>query len=172
MFVGVIKNQQIKVNNWQQKINVCYVPMNSKLDTGTDANILSLNMLKLIQPMPDVRKSYITMRAYNGGNIPSIGEAKVTLSYKNNIIESTMHIIKQCRQPILGAIDCENLNIVKRVNAVVTDSVAHVRQKYPELFLGHGSLPGEHSFVFKENVTPVIHAARHVAVAKREDLKS
>ena len=171
VFVGVIKNQEMKVNNWQQKINVCDVPMNFKLDTGSDANILSLNMLKLIQPMPEVSKSSITMRAYNGGYIPSIGEAKVTLSYKNNIIESTMQIIKQCRQPILGAIDCKNLNIVKRVNAVVTDSVANVRQKYPELFMGHGSLPGEHSFVLKEDVTPVIHAARRVAVAKREDLK-
>ena len=46
MFVGVIKNQEMKVNNWQQKINVCDVPMNFKLDTGSDANILSLNMLK------------------------------------------------------------------------------------------------------------------------------
>ena len=82
------------------------------------------------------------MRAYNGGYIPSIGEAKVTLSYKNNIIESTMQIIKQCRHPILGAIDCKNLNIVKRVNAVGNDSVANVRQKYPELFMEHGSLPG------------------------------
>ena len=106
--------------------------MNFKLDTGSDANILSLNMLKLIQPMPEVRKRYITMRVYNGGNIPSVGEAKVILSYKNNIIESTMQIIKQCRQPIMGVIDCENLNMVKRVNAVVTDSIASVRQKYTE----------------------------------------
>ena len=105
------------------KINVCDVPMNFKLDTGSDANIVSLNMLKLIKPMPEVRNSHITMRAYNGGCIPSIGEAKVTLS-NNNIIESTMQITKQCRQTIMGAIDCENLNIVKRVNAVVTDSVA------------------------------------------------
>ena len=88
--------------------------MNCKLDTGSDANILSLNMLKLIQPMPEVSNSSITMCAYNGGCIPSIGEAKVTLSYKNNIIKSTMQIIKQCRQPILGTIDCENLNIVKK----------------------------------------------------------
>ena len=132
MFVGVLENQEMKVNNWQQKINVCDVPMNFKLDTGSDANIVSLNMLKLIQPMPEVSKSSVTMRAYNGVCIPSIGEAKVTLSYKNTIIESTMQIIKQCRQPILGTIDCENLNIVKRVNAVVTDSVANVRQKYPE----------------------------------------
>ena len=58
-----------------------------------------------------------------------------------------MQIIKQCLQPILGAIDCENLNIVKRVNTVVTDSIANVRQKYPELFLGHVSLPGEHYFM-------------------------
>ena len=130
--------------------------------------ILSLNMLKQIQPMPEVRKSSITMRAYNGGCIPSMREAKVTMSYTNNIIESTMQIIKQCCQQIMGAIYCENLSIVKRVDAVVTNSVANVRQKYPELFLGHGSLPGEHSFVLKENVTPVIHAARRVVVAKRE----
>ena len=159
------------VNNWQQKINVCDVPMNLKLDTGSDANILALNMLKLIQPIPEVSKSYITMCVYNGGCIPSIGVAKVTLSYKNNIIESTMQIIKQCRQPIMGAIDCENLNIVKRVNAVVTDSIPNVRQKYPELFMVHGSLSWEHSFVLKEDVTPVILAARRVAVAKREYLK-
>ena len=42
VFVGVIKNQEMKVNNWQQKINVCDVPMNFKLFTGSDANILSL----------------------------------------------------------------------------------------------------------------------------------
>ena len=81
MFVVVIENQEIKVNNWKHKINVCDVPMNFKLDTGSDAKMWSLNMLKLIQPMP------VTMRAYNSGNIPSIGEAEVTLSYKSNIIE-------------------------------------------------------------------------------------
>ena len=106
------------------KINVCDVPINFKLDTGSDANILSWNMLKLIQPLSEVRNRYITMRAYNGGCIPSIREAKVTLSYKNNIIESIMQITMQFRQLILGAIDCENRNIVKRVNEVVTDSVA------------------------------------------------
>ena len=99
--------------------------VNFKLDTESDAKLLSLNILKLFQPIPEVSKSYITMRAYNGGSIPSMGEAKVSLSYKNNIIESTMPIIKQCRQPILGAID---LNIVKRVNAVLTDYVASLRQ--------------------------------------------
>ena len=61
--------------------------------------------------MPEVSKSSITMLAYNGGCIPSIGKAKVTLSYKSNIIESTMQIIKQCRQPIQGAIDCEILTL-------------------------------------------------------------
>ena len=76
------------MNNWQQKINVCDVPINFKLDTGSDANILSLNMLKLIQPKPEVSKSSITMCVYNGGCILSIGEAKVTLSYKNNTIEN------------------------------------------------------------------------------------
>ena len=55
---------------------------------------------------------------------------------KNNIIKSTMQIINQCRQPILGATDSEHLNIVKRINAVVTDSVTNVRPKYPELFSG------------------------------------
>ena len=62
------------------EIYVCDVPMDFKLDTGSDGNILSLKMLKLIQPMPKVRKSAITMRTYDGGNIPSIGEAEVTLS--------------------------------------------------------------------------------------------
>ena len=47
--------------------------MNFKLDTGSDANILSLNMVKLFQPMPEVRKSSITMRVYNSGCITSIG---------------------------------------------------------------------------------------------------
>ena len=94
----------------------------------------------------------------------------MTLSYKNNIIKSIMQI-KQCHQPILGAIDCENFNIVKRVNVVVTESVTNVRQKYTELFWGHGSLPGEHYFVLNEDVTPVIHAARHVAVTQWENVK-
>ena len=129
------------------KINVCDVPNNFKLHTGSDANILSLNMLELIQPMPEVRKSYITMHAYNGGCIPSIGESKVTLSYKNNIIESTMQIIKQCRHPILGARDCDNLNIVKRVNAVVTDSVANVRHKYPDFGGGMAVCQGQYESV-------------------------
>ena len=45
-----------------------------------------LNMLKLIQPMPEVSKSSITRRAYIGGCIPSIGEAKVTLVFIRTLL--------------------------------------------------------------------------------------
>ena len=55
--------------------------MNFKLDTGSDANIL--NMLKLIQPMSEVSKSSITMRAYNSGCIPK----NLLLSLVHSMVE-------------------------------------------------------------------------------------
>ena len=71
--VGAIKNQEIKGEQLATKIYVCDVQMHFRLDTESDANFLSLNMLKLIQPMHERRKSSIIMRVSNGRKIPSIG---------------------------------------------------------------------------------------------------
>ena len=64
----------------------------------------------------------------------------MVVGYKNNV--STSHTYGTA---ILG--DCENLNIVKRVNAMITDYVAIVRQKYQKFCLGGG-----HYFVLKKKM--------------------
>ena len=72
--------------------------------------------------------------------------------------------------PILGLQACQNLNLVKKIDSVVTGSQvpltkADIVNGYPDVFKGLGSMDGTYHIELDETVEPVIHPPRKCHIA-------
>ena len=92
------------------------IDVNFKLDTGEDTNIISQQMYNQLQPLPAVGKSPVTLRAFDGQRIESIGVFKVPLKYRNKVLETVFKIVPDGNNALLGSYDCEHIGLIKRVD--------------------------------------------------------
>ena len=122
---------------------------------------------------PKIKKTRITLYAYNKSKIPSHGEISVDLKYKKTEMKTKFLLVDDERQPIIGLETAEAMGFVARVQAVEQDLKGTVLKKYPELFNGKklGCLPQSHEIRLKESAIPTIDAQRKVPVAIRKDYK-
>ena len=163
VYIGMVKSDTDKTGvKWSEDLRVNDKFLNFKLDTGSDINIIYKADYMQLWPRPKLTKRGTVMKAYNDNIIPSIGVCRVKVRYKNRTIQTTMEVVPDKGPSLLGSTDCERLGLVRRV-----DTVGHTRTlkyeiqlKCPGLFKGNGSLPGTHSFAFKEGSTGVMHAPR------------
>ena len=83
-------------------------------------------------------------------------------------------------KPILGGDACEELQLVRRVEALTARSLQpgkapatkeEMLQRYAEVFTGLGEFPGVHHIHIDPSVTPVIHACRNVPLSIMDSLR-
>ena len=153
----------MKINN---------VKVNFKIDTGAQVNLLPIRYYDEMNKKTKIKKTKITLYAYNKSKIPSHGEISVDLKYKKTEMKTKFLLVDE-RQPIIGLETAEATGFVARVQAVEQDLKDTVLKKYPELFNGKklGCLPQSHEIRLKESAIPTIDAQRKVPVAIRKDYK-
>ena len=74
-------------SKWVEQLKLGNLNVKFKLDTGAVTNIISEETFKKLVPRPALKKSPITMRAYNGKLIPSFGVCQVTRKHKTETWE-------------------------------------------------------------------------------------
>ena len=72
---------------------------------------------------------------------------------------------------MLGLPTCQELDIVRRIDAVDASTPVDVIKEFDEVFTGLGEMPGEHHIVVDDTTPPVIHPPRRVPIAIEEKLK-
>lgn len=86
----------------------------------------------------------------------------------------------RAEKPILGGDACEELQLVRRVEALTARSPQpgkapatkeEMLQRYAEVFTGLGEFPGVHHIHIDPSVTPVIHACRNVPLSIMDSLR-
>ena len=170
MFVGHVKTPREGEDSWKESINVNGTPVIFLIDTGSRANILSLQDHDRLRQKPKVRQTSHHLKAYNNIPIPVIGICTVKVERKGREYDVDMMIVKDGIS-IMGAVDSERVGLVTRVFRVTDNVKEQVSAKYPELFKGIGCLPVKHKMRLEENVSPVIRPARRSPVHIRDELK-
>ena len=152
MFIGMVNKADVGADKkWIHKIGVENSSISFMLDTGSDVNIISEKEYQSIKPTPKLDISRAVMTSYSGAPITSIGVCSVTLRFKNRRISTSIEVVRdKCRPALLGGLDCHRLGLVKRVHTMQNDVSGddetmrrEVKKKYPQLFQGTGTLPGE-----------------------------
>ncbi|GBM11903.1 Transposon Tf2-6 polyprotein [Araneus ventricosus] len=155
-------------------------PVNFKIDTGAQANIISKKLLNDIYgSRVNVRKTSVKLSTYTGQTIELLG--CTTLPVKKDFNFPVIHldflVTKNSYQPILGLTPsadklgligkCDNVNSVNCCR-----SISNLLCKSNQVFEGLGNLPGKYHISLCENSVPVVSVTRKVAFPLLEPLKA
>jgi len=156
-----------------------------KIDTGANANILTMRSLKQMYPdkvkhdKPEtgfLRPCKTILTAYGGTKINQLGTFAATCKGKN----LTFFVVDSSSPNILGLEACRDLGLVKINCTLKTEELDHngraltmdiLKEKYPQCFDSVGNFPGEFHIDLEEGATPVIHSPRKCPIHIRSELR-
>lgn len=78
-----------------------------------------------------------------------VGCTTVTLAYRGNTTSQTAYIIRELKNNLLGLPAIQSLHLLKKVDEVEEMSAASVKEQFPKLFQGLGTLRGEYQITLK-----------------------
>lgn len=160
-------------NDWMLSLKVNDCNISFKLDTGSDVNILPLKYLnELGINTNNLLKSDIKLSAYSGNNLNIIGKVFLKLCYKDKMFMTEFQIVNINAVPILGYKICVEMEMVKRVLSVQSNSTPKFVSEYEDIFQGLGCLPGRYEIKLKSNAVPVVHAPRKLPFAIKDTVKN
>ncbi|XP_063952169.1 uncharacterized protein K02A2.6-like [Lytechinus pictus] len=175
MICSVDSQEHESREEWKVNLIVNNEPVEFKIDTGAQANILPETIYHKLKPKPKLQKAKVKLTGYYETNIPVKGRYYVQMEYKGIKHSVQCLIIPGNRQPLLGLRTSEELYLVKRVYHV--DKQTEIKtgktvvQDYDNVFVGLGCLPGKHHITLKDNAQPVQHACRKVPFPIQKKLK-
>jgi hypothetical protein len=101
-----------------------------------------------------------------------VGCTTVTLAYRGNTTSQTAYIIRELKNNLLGLPAIQSLHLLKKVDEVEEMSAASVKEQFPKLFQGLGTLRGEYQIMLKPGAQPfALTTARNVALPLRPKVK-
>ena len=164
-------------------------------DTGAQCNVLPLQVYKKAskdEKLGKVNRTQASLVAYGGLKIKVIGRVSIPVwrNERSYLLDCRL-VDNEDIRPILGIKSCLAMNIIQYKDNdllnkpetgsslvyAVEDQPSPVTKeelmlKFPDVFgEGLGQLDGEYKIRLDENVPPVQHAPRRVAVALRPQLK-
>ena len=154
-----------------------------KLDTGSQANVISVSTLKkLFKPPFTVMKTNNRFVAYGGSGIECLGKINIECMSvaSGKSLTLPFFIIKQDAGSILSHQACKALGLVefpfeeKEVNSVATETLKALPDKFKEfndVFQGIGKVEGKVSIETRPDVKPVVHPPRNVPLSRLPKLK-
>ena len=150
---GTIWTERLRIGNGREFLSF-------KLDTGAQANILSMYYYNRINKKGKMQPTNDVLVAYGGEKIRPIGTTDLSLKGKT----CRFYVINGNNEPLLGCDDCLKLELIKRlpVNLVSNLNTAEeIVEKYREQFQGLGLMPGEVNIEIDTAIQPVISQQRN-----------
>ena len=129
LFVGAVHSSK-RSTAWYSEIRVENQPVNFKLDTGAQVNVLPLHEVQ--EKFPDIilKDTTVELTSYSSHGLDVIGE--VDLLCEVGMLDPQIFkfiVVDTENSPILGVNACEDLNLVKRVHGVSVVVDQNVVQK-------------------------------------------
>ena len=170
-FVGVVnsKSTNPSPNEWSIQLQVNNSPINFKIDTGAQVNVLSSQTIESLQKPVQMSPTNIKLTAYNGSPIDVIGKCVTNVTKQGKSYPVQFIVTSNDTIPILGLKTCTDMNLIKRIMNVTNHNDYVVQYKH--CFGPIGKLPGIHHITLEENAKPVVQPPRRIPVALQTKLK-
>ena len=171
LFIGAVEDEDTN-GNWMKEYTISHAGRSAvskfKIDTGAEANIIPISIVKNINPM--IVPSSANLTSYSGHKINNLGKTKLSLSLcgeaKGDI---WFELVDRDSPPILGLAASIKLGLVKRVDTLTTESIL---DEFPDCFEGIGCLDREHKMVVDPEVKPVVNGARRIPLSMIDRVKA
>lgn len=170
---------ELLINN---KVNVL---TKFKIDTGANANIISLNQLNEVdfKLNQKIQKTKETLLTFTGEKIPIIGKCYLDLKFNGKMLKNVeFYVNKGYNGSLLGlntSIDLEIIKFqenvhLKKVNSINSNSnngYNELINKYNDLFKGIGKIGTPYKIEINEGVKPFVNPIRNVPFSLQEKFK-
>ena len=165
-FIGTITGGEIN-SAWFSSLDVEGTLVKFKLDTGAEVNVLPSRIYSELKNKPPLTKTNAVLSSYGEFQVKPQGKVNLECSVPGLRETLQFYVASVESPPILGLQACQNLNLVKKIDSVVTGSQvpltkADIVNDYPDVFKGLGSIDGTYHIELDETVEPVIHPPRKV----------
>uniref|UniRef100_A0A6P7GZ25 Uncharacterized protein LOC114348674 n=1 Tax=Diabrotica virgifera virgifera TaxID=50390 RepID=A0A6P7GZ25_DIAVI len=105
----------VKSNSWFETVNVINKPVNFKLDTGAEVNILPYNVYRELGVNQQLEPTIVKLEAFGGAIIKPEGFVYLECNVKNVSTIEKFLVVKDINCPLLGINSCVKLNLISRV---------------------------------------------------------
>jgi len=145
-------------------------PVQCKLDTGAEANVLPFSTYKEVLNKPLLQKTNTVLTAYGNSKIRPVGVTMLSTVFKDRNTDIPFYVVHGDVPALLGLGACEALDLIRRVDTM--DTVKNdILSEFSDVFTGIGSIPGEHHIVIDNTVPPVVHPPRRIPLTVEAKLK-
>lgn len=112
--------EQDYLNAWKELIKINGKEIAFKIDTGSDVNVLSVNLLNKIIPEIDIKKTSVVLQGFGGNKIKPIGKCSIPCNFESKTRVIEFILVNFDTIPLLGLNSCINFEIIKprKVNTI------------------------------------------------------
>ena len=163
--------------------------ISAKVDTGSQSNILPLNVYNNLRVPTKLTPYPYILLAYGNKTIVTYGTTTISCVYNNIEFNINFTIVKSPGPPILGLPTCRRLNLIKMLCSTNTNTptsplhhtisklpanydIGVLVERYPHRFQGIGNFPGKLQISLNNEVRPVIHATRRVPINLHDEVST
>lgn len=174
-FIGAV-NSGTGSQQWTSVVEVNNKLLTMNLDTGAEANVMSLSSYKETGlPMSGIRPTGSKLTAYGGSNIPVEGHCIMTCKVNQIKLPIRFFICKMDQPTVLGSLACEKFKLITRIGSIFEEqfgSYSNLMASHRDLFEGLGCLPGYVRIDLKETAVPQVDPPRRVPFKRLEAYKA
>lgn len=183
LYIGMINSNDQKIvshtndSKWVETASIRGVAIKFKLDTGADASVLPMSISKQLPGPIQLQPTKTVLIAFGGARLPSCGVASLQCTTSRHSATVKFHVTTQADKAILGGEACARLELVKRVEELITQppqppsTKEELIKRYAVVFTGLGEFPGVHHIHVDSSVPPVIHGCRNIPLSIMDTLK-
>ena len=157
-FLGAIETGS-SGKQWPTTIMLNKTKVTFKLDTGAEATAISAETYQRLGKVSLQEPTKILRGAANS-HLSVIGQFTGSLTYKQTNCLQEIFVVKGLQNNLLGLPAIKALSLIQRLQAVFL-SERSIKQSFPNLFTGLGTLGKEYTIKLKQGATPyALHTAR------------
>lgn len=179
IFIGELKITGSD-KDWTSVLTINSKDIKFKLDTGAQVNCLPKTIFdKLNLNSKLLFKTNKNLITYSNDKLDVVGTCFLKCLHNNIQYMLEFYVVNVESIPVLGIDACKKLNLIQRVSTISqidklnSVGVESILSKYKQLFEGMGLLKIKPvKITLKDNARPVVHAARKIPFAIKDDLKS
>lgn len=179
---GVTVNTVLNNNDgcWFQNLKVENMAIRFKLDSGSEVNIIPLNIFKKFNKKFKLAVSSINLEAYGGFQIKPIGSVQLRIENKKEKLCQDFVVVDVLSHPILSLSTCVKLGLIKRIDKITTllggtgDDTKEKEtfiQNNRDTFEGLGRFPELAQIELKDDAVPVARPPRRIALCISDKVK-
>ena len=111
--IDVLKCNSINLKDWLETLIINNKPINVKVDTGAQANVMSESILNKNFPNKAIKGHKLKLYAYGGTQLPSLGKVTFECKFNDNLINTEFFIVPLHVRTVLGLDSCVRLGLVR-----------------------------------------------------------